>query len=193
MKVKDIISACEYTGCIVVDQLCNKIEISKENASEIYEKSVEHIDAAGELVRIWTFDKMDKIEGITEKNKEKYYRANPKWNSLMSSVLLKIRKELDRCYWNKNQEEMRSPFDNTGEKYSNPVFSVNAYYWGDDEELEEVPNFEWGPIRVYWYKYCDRGMTVYTKMGYDSPGIYGLMLEKCLDAIKEDFGEESEK
>ena len=187
ITVKDIISACEYTGCVVVDQLGDVIEINEENADEIYGKSVEHIDAANGTVRIWTFDKLDQVEGLTKKDFDKYLPANPKWDSLMVAVLDKIRKEMNRLYWNKYQKEMRSPFDNTGEQYSNDVFTVRAYYWGDDETEEEKPNFEWGPIRIFWYKYCGRGMEIRTKMGFDTPAVYGIMLEKCMEALKEDF------
>jgi len=190
MTVLDIISSCEYTGCEVLDQLGNVIKITEENKEEIYKKSVEHISASGNKVLIWTFDKLDEVEGITPENANDFVRADSKWDTLMNAVLRKIRSELDRLYWNKYQREMHSPFDNTGAEYSNESFSVRAYNWNDDDE--ELPNFEWGPIRVYWYKREGRGNIVYTKIGYDDPAIYGLMLEKCLDALYKDFGEKSE-
>lgn len=190
MTVYDVISACEFTGCIVVDQLCDEIKVTKENSEEIYQKEVERIDAANDLVRIWTFDKINEVEGLTEKDFEKYVPADRKWDSLMNAVLRRIRDELDRLYWNKHQEKMESPFDNTGAEYSNDVFSVRAYNWDDD--AEEKPNFECGPIKVYWYKHEGRGNTIKTKMGYDTPAIYAIMLEKCIEALRKDFGEEEE-
>lgn len=30
-------------------------------------------------------------------------------------------------------------------------------------------------------------MQVETKMGFDTPAVYGIMLEKCMEALKEDF------
>ena len=187
MKVKDIISACEYTGCHVMDQLGQEIKVTKKNADEIYDKSVEHVSASNNKVLIWTFDKIDEVVGINEENMERYVPADHKWDLLMNCVLRKIRDEMDRLYWNKYQREMHSPFDNTGAEYSNDVFSVKAYNWDDD--AEEEPNFKWGPIHVYWYKHEGRGNIVYTKIGYDDPAIYALMLEKCLEALRKDFGE----
>ena len=43
-----------------------------------------------------------------------------------------IKNELDRLYWNKNQKEMDSPFENTGETYKNKTFKVCAYKWNED-------------------------------------------------------------
>lgn len=43
---------------------------------------------------------------------------------LVRAMLDFIRKELDRHYWNQNQKEMISPFDNTGEEYSNDYMTV---------------------------------------------------------------------
>ena len=190
MRVQDIVSACEYTGCSVMDQLGDEIKLNKGNCIEIYEKSVEHVSASGNKVLIWTYDKIDEVTGIDEENADKYVRADPKWDLLMNAVLRKIRAELDRLYWNKNQQEMESPFDNTGTIYSNDTFIVRAYDWSDADE--ELPNFEWGPIRVYWYKHEGRGNTIETKIGYDDPAIYALMLKKCLKALSDDFGEVSE-
>lgn len=190
MRVKDIVSACEYIGCEVLDQLGNIIPVNKENANEIYEKSVEHISASGNKVLIWTFDKLEEVTGITPENENQFVVANKKWDSLMDAVLRKIRSELDRLYWNKYQKEMNSPFDNTGEEYSNDVFTVRAYNWNEEEEK---PNFEWGPVRVYWYKHEGRGNQVFTKIGYDDPAIYGLMLDKCIESLQKDFGEMREE
>lgn len=185
--VRDIISACEYTGCKIIDQLGDEIPVTKENVEDIYKKAVEHIDASGNLVRIWTFDKIDEAKGLTEEDFNKFLPANPKWNNLMHACLQAIRSELDRLYWNKYQREMHSPFDNTGAVYQNDTFTVRAYSW--DEDAEELPNFEWKQIKVYWYKHEGRGNQVYTVMGYDDPAIYAIMLNKCLKALKEDFGE----
>lgn len=187
MTVKDIIAICEYTGCIVVDQLDNKIPITKENMDEIYAKSVESVYAANNKVCIRTFDKLDQLQGLTEKDDKKFEQANPKWDNLMHAILKTIRDELDRLYWNKYQEEMDSPFDNTGASYANPTFTVRAYSW---EEDDDQPNFECGPVRVYWYKHEGRDNIIETRRGFDSPAIYAIVLDKCLEALAKDFKEE---
>lgn len=115
---------------------------------------------------------------------------NYKYELLLSAVLEKIRDELSRCYWNKNQKQMQSPFENTGTIYSNDVFTVRAYYWGDDEEYMHLPNFEYNGLKCYWYKYATRGLTWRYKGGRNAAipaDFLGEMLEKCFDAIQKDF------
>ena len=40
-------------------------------------------------------------------------------------------------------------------KYENDVFSIQPYYWGDEEEICSRPNFIYKPedIQISWYKY----------------------------------------
>ena len=60
----------------------------------------------------------------------KYMRRLDKDETLLAVAALKmIDEELRRCYWNKYQEEMNSPFSNTGESYSCDAFTVRAYNW----------------------------------------------------------------
>ena len=39
--------------------------------------------------------------------------------------------------------------------YENDVFAVRPYYWGDDPDEMEKPNFEYKPtgLTISWYKY----------------------------------------
>lgn len=39
--------------------------------------------------------------------------------------------------------------------FENDVFVVRPYYWGDDEEIAVLPNFEFKPtgFTISWYKY----------------------------------------
>lgn len=41
------------------------------------------------------------------------------------------------------------------EGFENDVFSVFPYYWGDDFELSDIPNFTYKPtgLQISWYKY----------------------------------------
>lgn len=115
-------------------------------------------------------------------------KLDPQEVELVVAILREIRKELDRCYWNKHQKEMRSPFDNTSESYKNKEFVVNAYYWGDDDALQDRPNFVYKDLKVYWYKYLGRG-TVATIDGSFNITFLKYMLQDCKKAIKEDFDE----
>lgn len=42
--------------------------------------------------------------------------------------------------------------------FENDVFIVRPYYWGDDEEIASLPNFEYKPdgLKICWYKYMMR-------------------------------------
>ena len=121
---------------------------------------------------------------------------NEKYELLLDAVLQKIRNELDRCYFNKYQQEMKSPFDNTAETYENDTFKVRAYYWGDDEELVNLPNFEYDGLECYWYKYATRGLTWRYKGGRMAAipaDFLADMLDKCFKAIQADFPLDSDE
>lgn len=42
--------------------------------------------------------------------------------------------------------------------YENETFSLNPYYWGEDDEIADLPNFVYKPenIEISWYKYMFR-------------------------------------
>lgn len=61
LTVLDVVAACEYVGCDVLDALGNEIEVTKENCSEIYGWSVESLAAKDSRVLIYTFKNMDKL------------------------------------------------------------------------------------------------------------------------------------
>ena len=87
-------------------------------------------------------------------------RLPEKYENLLKAALNSIRKEIDRCYWNANQKEMTSPFDNTGAPdFSTEYFTVRAYDWGEEEN--EKPNFETKEMQVFWYKHSNRGVVAH--------------------------------
>ena len=188
-RVKDIIAACEYTGCIVVDQLLNEIVVTKDNMVDVYMKNVEHVDACNDTVRIWTFDRMDEVEGIPEADFDKYVPSSGEYDMLAAVVIRKIRSEMDRLYYAKNGITMKSPFDNTGTTYKNNMFSVSAYNPETQEKEDDMdhPNFSWGPVKIFWDKHSERGIRVYTRMGFDAAETYAIMLRKCVRSLEDDF------
>lgn len=109
-----------------------------------------------------------------------------KYIPLIKSIIDEIRYELDRLYWNKYQTDMDSPFDNTGNEYTNDVFIVRAYDWGDNDY--ELPNFQYPGINIYWYKYSCRGLTAYTDDDLTLDYLTN-MLNDCIAALRKDFGE----
>ena len=105
---------------------------------------------------------------------------------VIRAALKDIRDEMDRLYWNKYQKQMESPFDNTGENYSNSVFTVRAYYWGDNDNISMLPNFEYKGLKVFWYKHAGRGLEILV----DKPltiSFVSEMITECYAALKNDF------
>lgn len=68
MKVYDVVSMCEYVGCDIVDFWGFEIPYTKENCNEIYEKSVEHLEARDNRILIFTFDNMDNWKQFFDNN-----------------------------------------------------------------------------------------------------------------------------
>ena len=114
---------------------------------------------------------------------------------LIQAVLGKIEKEMERLYWNANQQEMESPFLNTGNSYKDDVFEVHAYYWGNDENLMERPNFKYGDFECWWYKHYCRGFS-WSFRGRSNVDISASfleqMLEDCFGSMRKFYGEVEE-
>ena len=117
---------------------------------------------------------------------KKYKNLNEKETQLVVAVLRDIERELLRCYWNKNQKEMASPFMNTGNEYHCKEFDVWAYDWDEKNDV----NFYYygGDVHVYWYKHLGRGDSVTVPMNWTVDDLT-YMLDDCLKGIREDFGE----
>lgn len=89
-----------------------------------------------------------------------------------------LESEISRLYWNKNQEQWKSAFRNTGNSYKSSVFSVEAYDWSDEED----GIFKWRDIEISWYKNFGRG-TYSNKVL--TPDLINEMLEDCLKNVGE--------
>lgn len=98
-----------------------------------------------------------------------------------------------------NQSEFNdsTPFDNSGLKFKNDVFEVNAYDWSEckcnecwengwSKELckcgwsPQEYNFKWRDFEVSWYKYLGRGMSQNRPI---SKSELTQMLNECLNSI----------
>ena len=82
------------------------------------------------------------------------------------------------AYWNKHQEEMDSPFGNTGNSFKNDTFEVEAYSWDDD--YEQPYNFKWQDIEISWYKYLGRGTVINKKI---DPHRAIEMYNACIESL----------
>ena len=56
-------------------------------------------------------------------------------------------------YYEPEQEDREHTTERGG--YENDVFKTNPYYWGEDEDIMEEPNFLYKPtgLEIQWYKY----------------------------------------
>ena len=94
------------------------------------------------------------------------------------ALLEGIDSELDRVMWNNTQEDYPSPFSNTGNKFKNDTFEVEAYSWDDDRQEY---NFKYKDIQISWYKYLGRGTTINREV---TPAEAFEMYEDCISSIK---------
>lgn len=82
--------------------------------------------------------------------------------------------------------------------FENDTFIVRPYYWGDDEEIASMPNFEYKPdeLKICWYKYMMRDaysnkeLTVdYIKEVFENirkslPKFQDIKIEKTSDELR---------
>ena len=113
------------------------------------------------------------------------YTYDDTW--FLQAALDKIKAELDRINFNIHQKEMPSPFENTGVIYSNDTFTVRAYNWNENE----LPNFEYKDLKVWWYKHCDRGLYAEGghKLNYDD---VNQMIIDCCKSIQNNWEDNNE-
>ena len=91
---------------------------------------------------------------FNEHNKSQKYIC-PEW---VVEILRGIERKIELLHWNTFQNELDSPFQNTGARFNGSNFTVNAYSW--DEENEQEWNFKYGDIEISWYKYLGRVTTI---------------------------------
>ena len=122
----------------------------------------------------------------------KNYLIEDKITYVVIAVIREIERELQRCYWNKYQKEINSPFANTGETYKNDVMSVEAYQWNIDDEwnANEHPNFQYKGLKIHWYKYLGRGVSI-TCDEELTLDYLSNMLYDCKQSIINDFEKKS--
>jgi hypothetical protein len=109
--------------------------------------------------------------------------VSAKYDYLIRSVLNMIRSELDRLYWNKNQKEISSPFDNTGEVFENDYVTIRAYDWNENE----LPNFDTDQLKVFWYKHSNRGVDALIKSNDNIDSLLVDVLNNTIESLKESF------
>ena len=99
----------------------------------------------------------------------------PRW---VVALLEDINNKLKVVAWNTDHKEFYSPFENTGNRWSNDVFEVQAYSW--DDEIAQPYNFKCGEIEISWYKYLGRDTTINGE--YTEKELIN-MYNKCIESL----------
>ena len=99
----------------------------------------------------------------------------PTW---LLAYLVYIEEEFCRVRGNIDGHPVNSPFANSGERFENEVFTVDAYSWDDEEEQQW--NFKWRDLRVSWYKHLRRGTSVNRVPTHEEAV---AMLNECIESL----------
>ena len=106
-------------------------------------------------------------------------------SNLLEAALGLLNHELCRVVWNNSvvesdeePEDFHSPFLNTGNKYKNSVFEVEAYSWSEEEQPF---NFKWKDVEIKWYKHYARGLSINQDI---APDKINQMLDECVEAVR---------
>lgn len=97
-------------------------------------------------------------------------------------LLRGIERKLEIKYWNQFQEELESPFNNTGNKIKLSNLSIQAYNWNEDKST--TYNFKYKDLEISWYKYLGRDTTI--NIDPNSEGFNDKVIEyynECLELI----------
>ena len=97
----------------------------------------------------------------------KEYEVPKIWEAALSF----IDDQLSRVMWNIHEKDWLSPFENTNNSFSCPIFSVSSRF-----------NFKWRNVEISWYKYFGRGMTANRLLSAEEAEI---MLEEVLDFLNQ--------
>lgn len=76
----------------------------------------------------------------------------------LEALFDKIFEEFERVYGNVHQKKYKEGENKTGM----PKIKIRRYYWGEDPKEALKANFEYKDVKLYWYKYRNRSMTINT-------------------------------
>ena len=84
----------------------------------------------------------------------------------------------------RNGFSCRGAYNDEYDVFENDTFVVRPYYWGDDEDEAEKPNFKYKPdgFEIRWYKYPMRD--AYSNQDV-SVAEFAQILAKCEQSMKE--------
>ena len=75
----------------------------------------------------------------------------------VEALMFHLHRELKRVYWNWHQKTLE---ESDWQLLDLPDgMEFRRYYWGDEPELGQLPNFKFRDVIINWYKYIGRGMS----------------------------------
>ena len=170
----------EWTNSLQRTDIRNNILFINIDANRVMaDEKLRDINDENENCHNWDLEDEEDIEvlDLTDNTEEDNFH----WIDLpnyVQAAFSKIDEQLSRVMWNIYQKEYDSPFSNTGEKFKNDVFEVEAYSW--DDEYNQEYNFKWKDYKVRWYKHCLRDPQANREM---TPDECAKMLDECLESI----------
>jgi hypothetical protein len=94
----------------------------------------------------------------------------------VTALVLYIKDEIRRVYWNNQQEEWNER-DDPGIRH----IEWHGYWWGDEKAPEAGrPNLSAFDVKIYWYKHPGRGMSCNV---YWTPNEWAKWFELVMAAI----------
>lgn len=111
--------------------------------------------------------------------------GNP-WSSVacpeyIAAGLEYLAREIERVEWNIGQEGYTAPGSNCGVEYITAEFEMRDYYWGEDQEMAQKPNFKCGDLEIRWYKRLGRGMSMNRPIDANE---FFQKLDRCLNCLR---------
>lgn len=111
-----------------------------------------------------------------------------KYDYIIEALMDRLEKEWINLYWNKYHiYSDNTPWKNTGMVFKNDVFTVRAYYWGDDDEKEQLPNFQYKGLAIKWYKHSNRGLNWKCDECPLTLDFLNNMMRECITSMKRSF------
>ena len=76
------------------------------------------------------------------------------------------------------------PVNDTCATFDNEVFIIRPYYWGDRDEIADLPNFVYKPtnLEIQWYKYPLRDSYMNQNITLDQ---FKEIIQACRKSIKD--------
>jgi hypothetical protein len=112
--------------------------------------------------------------------------VDSQYEYLIRGSLNMICSELERNYWNCNQKQMDTPFENNGAPdFVTDYLTIRAYNWDGNY----LPNLDTDLIKVFWYKHSNRGVMAMVKGDAIVGETLAIALNNAIESINQHFAD----